>query len=108
MHPSISIYPIEEYHGLENEVILLSLGKADNCNERFILSALTRARQGLYIIGEHDSALKEPYGSIFTPLKLKTFTDNGFPLKCRLHGVKWYAKVPEDFEHTSGHAHCIY
>ena len=97
------IIPIDNFQGEENDVIILSLVRSVKSGfmkeENRICVALSRARKGLYVIGNFELFKKESQ----TWNKIMNSLDNEFfglslPLQCHLHKTITDVKLPVDFD----------
>ena len=100
----VKITVVDDYQGEENDIILLSLVRSNKSNSIGFLNipnrvcvALSRARKGLYIIGNGDmlSGNSTTWTKILNTLRnKKAFTDS-LPLACHKH--------PQNIVHAKSH-----
>ncbi|XP_011410018.1 PREDICTED: NFX1-type zinc finger-containing protein 1-like [Amphimedon queenslandica] len=97
------IVPIDNFQGEENDIIILSLVRSVKSGfmkeENRICVALSRAKKGLYVIGNFELFMKESQ----TWKKIINSLDNNFfglslPLQCHLHKTITDVKLPVDFD----------
>jgi helicase required for RNAi-mediated heterochromatin assembly 1 len=106
------IATVDSYQGEENEVILLSLTRNNECRQIGFLSvdnrvcvALSRARRGFYIFGESISVFNK---SALWRKVLEVMGEGQecilemLPLKCQTHGNETFVSRPSDFEGLDG------
>ena len=106
----VSITVVDNYQGEENEIVLLSLVRSNIENnigflktENRINVALSRARNGLFVIGNFASFEKvsDIWASIVSLLRKENHIGPSLPLFCRNHtDTKLAAKAAEDFQNT--------
>uniref|UniRef100_A0A182MLN7 AAA+ ATPase domain-containing protein n=1 Tax=Anopheles culicifacies TaxID=139723 RepID=A0A182MLN7_9DIPT len=107
----IRIAVIDNYQGEESKIVLLSLVRSGNANggtdtigflahENRICVALSRAREGLYIVGNMELLAKcsKTWSSIERKLREQAAIGESMPLQCMTHGQAIEVKMPEDFE----------
>jgi hypothetical protein len=104
----VRVVAVDDYQGEENDIILLSLVRSNNEGEIGFLKtenrvcvSLSRAKQGLFIIG-NMSMLRDKVKTVW-PKIIKELEDQGsigkaLPLYCQIHAdEKLDARKPEDF-----------
>ena len=102
---------IDNYQGEENDIIVASLTRSnEEGNVGFMSSPerlnvlLSRARNGLIIIGNSKTFLKsrsgkETWSKFFDLIKRLGYFYEGLPVRCEQHNdVKNVLRLPEDFE----------
>ncbi|KAG2378936.1 hypothetical protein C9374_007574 [Naegleria lovaniensis] len=104
---NIRVSTVDDYQGEENEIILLSLVRSNNYDNlgfvkitNRIIVSLSRARKGLYIIGNYDLLRNnEDWRKIFSRLKLSNRILDHLPLSCPKHTEeKECIREPHDFD----------
>ena len=109
----IKIIPIDSYQGEENDIILLSLVRSEQpgfvTRENRICVAMSRARHGLYVIGNFSQLFERTsklWKSLINCMKQREQFANYLPVVCHRHTNK-LTKVyrPEDFDFVS-HGGC--
>ena len=104
----VRVAVVDDFQGEENDIILLSLVRSNsNKNIGFvgdsnrICVSLSRAKLGLYIIGNKEMFCdqdKTKWPQIIKVLEDRKCIHHSLPLFCRVHpDSKVWAKVPEDF-----------
>ena len=112
----VRVAAVDDFQGEENDIILLSLvrsnpekniGFLSNSNRTCV--ALSRAKKGLYIIGDLSMLRgkdKTVWPEIISDLEQQQCVGKALPLYCRVHTkAKVLAAVPEDF-HKSPEGGC--
>uniref|UniRef100_A0A4Y0BJF5 AAA domain-containing protein n=1 Tax=Anopheles funestus TaxID=62324 RepID=A0A4Y0BJF5_ANOFN len=107
----VRIAVIDNYQGEESKIVLLSLVRSGNANsgtdtigflahENRICVALSRAQDGLYIVGNMELLAKcsKTWSSIERKLREQAAIGDSMPLQCLIHGQAIEVKMPEDFE----------
>ena len=103
----VRITTIDNYQGEENEIILMSLVRSNKqkkpgfvADENRICVALSRARNGLYCIGNFDlfQQRSELWSSIVEDVKSKGFLGENLQLYCSRHEVEINVSSATDFE----------
>lgn len=101
---SLRIVPIDNFQGEENDIILLSLVRSIKSGfvkeENRICVALSRARKGLYVIGNFSSLFtreSKTWADIVTSIKDTECFGSFLPLQCSLHGHVTEVASPDDF-----------
>ncbi|XP_061172162.1 NFX1-type zinc finger-containing protein 1-like [Saccostrea echinata] len=107
----IHISILDNYQGEENDIVLLSLVRSNNegkigflNKENRVCVALSRAKIGLYVIGNFDIIRKFSYRCKLWGKAIKMMEQNGalgkgLPLFCRIHkSSRIYAVLPSDFD----------
>uniref|UniRef100_A0A182X8L0 AAA domain-containing protein n=1 Tax=Anopheles quadriannulatus TaxID=34691 RepID=A0A182X8L0_ANOQN len=108
----VRIAVIDNYQGEESKIVLLSLvrsvtggnGGTDTigflAHENRICVALSRAREGLYIVGNMTLLAKcsKTWHRIEGKLREQAAIGDSMPLQCVTHGQAVEVKTPEDFE----------
>ena len=102
--PNVRIVPIDSYQGEENEIILISLVRSEIPgfvkDENRICVALSRAKQGLYVVGNfsklfvHKSKL---WRSLVRDMDAKGKFGTSLPLVCQGHSTPTKVKTTGDF-----------
>lgn len=104
----VRIAAVDDFQGEENDIILLSLVRSNPegvigflSNSNRICVSLSRARKGLYLIG-NLSMLRDKvntvWPAIISDLEEQNCVENALPLYCRVHQKnKVFAAKPEDF-----------
>lgn len=97
------VVPIDNFQGEENDIIILSLVRSVKSGfmkeENRICVALSRARKGLYVLGNFELFKEESW----TWKKIINSLDNecfglSLPLQCHLHSTITDVKLPVDFD----------
>ncbi|XP_062590993.1 NFX1-type zinc finger-containing protein 1-like [Saccostrea cucullata] len=107
----IQISILDNYQGEENDIILLSLVRSNNegrigflNRENRVCVALSRAKIGLYVIGNFDIIRKFSYrcklwGKAIKRMEQDGAFGKGLPLFCRIHqSTRIHAVLPSDFD----------
>ncbi|XP_053665648.1 NFX1-type zinc finger-containing protein 1 [Anopheles marshallii] len=107
----VRIAVIDNYQGEESKIVLLSLVRSGSANggtdtigflahENRICVALSRAREGLYIVGNMELLAKcsKTWSSIEKKLREQAAIGESMPLQCLTHGQVIEVNMPEDFE----------
>ena len=113
----VRVAAVDDFQGEENDIILLSLvrsnpekniGFLSNSNRTCV--ALSRAKKGLYIIGNLSMLRgkdKTVWPEIISDLEEQQCVGKGLPLYCRVHKkAQVFASVPEDFYRCSPEGGC--
>lgn len=110
----IQIQSIDNYQGAENKIILLSLVRSNGHTVGFLSKsnrvnvALTRAKIGLYIIGNMKTLSK--HSSLWKDIEIILKKNNSFgkeiPLKCKVHQRITNVSKPEQIN-TLSTGHCL-
>ena len=104
----VNVTVVDNYQGEENDIILLSLVRSNpdekigflNIENR-INVALSRARNGLFVLGNFEimSKVSDMWTQIMDLLKEENQTGSSLPLYCRNHpAMKLFASNAEDFQ----------
>lgn len=103
----VRVTPVDNFQGEENDIILLSLVRSNEAGKIGFLQthnrvcvALSRARKGLYVIGnmEQMSDASSLWNGIVKELKANNQLVEALPLACQNHPDNViYAKLPQDF-----------
>ena len=104
----VNVTVVDNYQGEENDIILLSLVRSNpdekigflNIENR-INVALSRARNGLFVLGNFEimSKVSDMWTQIMDLLKEENQTGSSLPLYCRNHpAVKLFASNADDFQ----------
>ena len=100
----VRIVPVDGYQGEENDIILLSLVRSEKPGfvkeDNRVCVALSRARKGLYCIGNLDLFAKTSklWENIIKTLKEKSLFGTQLTLKCQLHQNENLVSSSEDFK----------
>lgn len=99
---------VDNYQGEENVIVLLSLVRGNERGntgfvkeEQRICVSLSRAREGLFIVGNSQTVCKHSkiWASIFRSMKYRMLVSNALTLVCQNHpGVKIKAEAKWDFK----------
>lgn len=102
---------IDNYQGEESDIVIISLTRSNARGDIGFLSSpervnvlLTRAREGVIMIGHMDTFLKSKKGGslwtkLFNLLKENGHLHDGVPVECLQHpGTTALLRSPEDFE----------
>ena len=107
----VRIAVVDNFQGEENEIVILSLVRSNESEnigflriENRICVALSRAKQGFYLIGNMDAL--QGRSKLWNKIS-RVLGDNGeigthFPLKCQVHGDVISANKPEEFPPEGG------
>ncbi|XP_031552537.1 NFX1-type zinc finger-containing protein 1-like [Actinia tenebrosa] len=102
----IRLTTIDNYQGEENDIILLSLVRSNDTGHVGFVNdinracvALSRARMGLYVIGNFEllSEKSDIWKNVVNDLKEKNQIGDALPLVCESHKDKVLVKEPKDF-----------
>ena len=99
------VVPVDNFQGEENDIIILSLVRSVKSGfmkeENRICVALSRARQGLYVIGNFALFKKESktWKSIINSLN-KEYIGLSLPLQCYIHKHVTEVTLPDDFNNV--------
>ena len=112
----VRVCTVDNFQGEENDIILLSLVRSNESNnvgflkeENRVCVALSRAKHGLYCIGNFQllRSVSLTSDNIVSDLKKKKKIDKGLLLKCNNHPeVTFVAKSSEDFMRNSPTGGC--
>ena len=110
MFAGVNITVVDNYQGEENEIVLLSLVRSNSNKkvgflktENRINVALSRARNGLYVIGNLElfAEVSEKWANIVRLLQKEDQIGPAIPLFCRNHpDTKLCAQMMKDFENA--------
>ena len=100
---NVHITPIDGYQGEENEIILLSLVRSNRLgfvkDENRICVALSRAKQGMYCIGNFTLFSKcKLWSEIIKDICLKQLLGDSLPLQCVRHHNVTNVSCDADFD----------
>ena len=108
----VRVTTIDSYQGEENDIILLSLVRSKVPgfvkNENRICVAMSRARHGLYVIGNFSKLFecKSPlWRALVKCVKSRQQFDSNLPVECQQHRAITKITRPEDFDSVS-HGGC--
>ncbi|TAQ88242.1 hypothetical protein B7494_g3417 [Chlorociboria aeruginascens] len=109
--PSLRISTIDNYQGEESDIVLVSLTRSNKTNDIGFMAAperlnvlLSRARNGLIIIGNSDTFINARKGKAIWKKFFDHMVSNGhiyegFPVKCEKHPDRMaILSLPEHFE----------
>ena len=112
----VRVCTVDNFQGEENDIILLSIVRSNECNnvgflkeENRVCVALSRAKHGFYCIGNFQllRSVSLTWDNIVSDLEKKKKIDKGLPLKCNNHPeVTFVAKSSEDFMKNSPTGGC--
>ena len=100
----VKITPIDSYQGEENDIILLSLVRSEKPgfvkDENRICVALSRAKHGLYVIGNFKlfCSSSNLWRSIVQGLQTQDKIGQSLPLECQKHQTITEVANAEDFD----------
>jgi hypothetical protein len=107
----VLIFGVDNYQGEESDIVVVSLTRSNKTHDIGFMAAperlnvlLSRARNGLIMIGNSDTFLnarkgKETWRRLFDLLKEKDHIYEGFPVKCEKHPNRTsMIASPEQFE----------
>ncbi|XP_018320452.1 NFX1-type zinc finger-containing protein 1-like isoform X2 [Agrilus planipennis] len=109
----IKSWSIDKFQSLENDIILLSLFGINEYYRSFLTKetrlrvALSRSKQGFYLIGNMEKLCKQC--EIWVPIKElleeKGYIGNALPISCSSHVGKecGFIEKPEDFSNLKSH-----
>ncbi|XP_014276222.1 NFX1-type zinc finger-containing protein 1 isoform X3 [Halyomorpha halys] len=111
----VEILTINTYSGHENTIILLSLVRSQSAgigflsNNNKIVVALSRAKSGLYIIGNMKTLMSgsDLWVSLNAVLKKKQAIDRSIHLECVTHKTITEVSNKQDFKLCSNRGGCI-
>ena len=99
---SIRITTVDNYQGEENDIVILSLVRSNEAQnigflktENRICVALSRAKQGFYLLGNMDSLQGKSrlWNQIAGVLQENDGLGPAFPLQCEIHGTVTYVCI---------------
>jgi hypothetical protein len=101
---TIRVVTVDDYQGEENDIIILSLTRSESvgflCKNNRICVALSRARHGMFVVGNMDLFRRARWTHWPFVLKLaesqKAMSTLGLPLCCRAHKRSAVVKVCRD------------
>ncbi|XP_055679401.1 NFX1-type zinc finger-containing protein 1-like [Lutzomyia longipalpis] len=102
----VEVHTVDSFQGQECRIVILSLVRSNQdgnigflINEQRLCVLLTRAKEGLYIVGNMDLLVKKSdiWGHIERKLKEKQAIGPGLPIKCEKHSCEMIATGMEDF-----------
>uniref|UniRef100_A0A1B0GNW6 DNA2/NAM7 helicase-like C-terminal domain-containing protein n=1 Tax=Phlebotomus papatasi TaxID=29031 RepID=A0A1B0GNW6_PHLPP len=97
---------VESFQGQECRVGIVSLAKVDKemkydfpASEYRLCILMTRAQEGLYIVGDLEPFIEknETWGKVKEKLEAKESIGPGLPVKCEKHGCEILVHSAEDF-----------
>ena len=104
----LTVSVVDNYQGEENDIVILSLVRSNENGKIGFLKkanricvALSRAKMGLYIIGDIEKLAhsSELWKDIMSDLQLKHLIGSSLPLYCQNHSTEQvYASSCEDFK----------
>ena len=103
----VKITPIDSYQGEENDIILLSLVRSEKPgfvrDENRICVALSRAKHGLYVIGNFNlfCSSSKLWRSIVQDLQTQDRIGQSLPLECQRHPTITEVANAEDFDQVN-------
>jgi hypothetical protein len=113
------IFREDNYQGEESEIVVASLTRSNDRGDIGFMAApqrltvlLSRARNGLIMIGNSNTFMKSKKGKefwtpFFNQLKENNYIQDGFPIKCESHpDTKALIKIKADFERESPDGGC--
>ena len=113
------IFNIDNYQGEENDIVIASLTRSNKEGNIGFMSSperlnvlLSRARNGLIIIGNSETFLKsrngkEIWSKFFDMIKQKGYFYEGLPVRCERHNIiKNLLRSPGDFERLCPNGGC--
>ena len=113
----VRVSTIDNFQGEENDIILLSLVRSNDDGKAGFIKvsnrtcvALSRAKKGLYCIGNFDflSQHSEIWSEIIRDLSEKNCIGDTLPLVCQSHGdVEVEVSTAEDFLEKAPHGGCL-
>ena len=102
---SVKITPIDSYQGEENDIILLSLVRSEKPgfvkDVNRICVALSRAKHGLYVIGNFNKLFKRRstmWKSVVSDMLTQGKLGTQLPLVCQGHQTLTEVGKPDDFD----------
>ena len=104
---SVRVTPIDSYQGEENDIILLSLVRSKRPgfvkDENRICVALSRAKQGLYCIGNFGlfNRSSKLWADISKDVHSRHLLSNSLPLQCVKHGKITNVSSADDFNNIA-------
>ncbi|XP_031554354.1 NFX1-type zinc finger-containing protein 1-like isoform X2 [Actinia tenebrosa] len=111
----IRLSTIDNYQGEENDIILLSLVRSNDTGHVGFVNdinracvALSRARMGLYVIGNFDllSGKSGIWKKVVGDVRKNGRLGKELPLRCQRHTTKVAVKDPEDFQEKVPYGGC--
>ena len=111
---SVRLTTVDNFQGEENDIILLSLVRSNETKKVGFISevnracvALSRARKGLYCVGNFDFLSKHSdiWSKILADLEAGAI-GNALPLVCQIHGDEMTAETAEDFSNKAPDGGC--
>ena len=113
---SIRLSSVDNFQGEENDIILLSLVRSNKEEKAGFIKmqnracvALSRARKGLYCIGNFDllSSQSELWRKIIWDLKANSSIGKALALECQSHHTEALVKTAKDFGEKVPHGGCL-
>jgi len=101
---------LDNYQGEESDIVIASLTRSNATGDIGFMKAperlnvlLTRARNGLVLIGNMETFTKSPKGKetwlpFFEILKSEEHLYDGFPIQCERHLTSALPREPGDFD----------
>uniref|UniRef100_A0A1B0D786 DNA2/NAM7 helicase-like C-terminal domain-containing protein n=1 Tax=Phlebotomus papatasi TaxID=29031 RepID=A0A1B0D786_PHLPP len=102
----VEVQVIDHFQGEECRIAIVSLAKVDKETDYDFLAAeyrlcilMTRAQEGLYIVGDLEPFIEknETWGKVKEKLEAKESIGPGLPVKCEKHGCEILVHSAEDF-----------
>ena len=113
---SVRLTTVDNFQGEENDIILLSLVRSNKDEKVGFIKivnracvALSRAKKGLYCIGNFDlfSRHSDIWSKIVADLKASNSIGNALPLVCQIHGEEVAVETAEDFSEKVPDGGCL-
>ena len=112
---TVRLTTVDNFQGEENDIILLSLVRSNKDDKVGFIKivnracvALSRAKKGLYCIGNFDLLSKHSdiWSKIVADLKASRSIGNTLPLECQIHRTGVFVKTAKDFRSKVPHGGC--
>ncbi|KAK6055660.1 NF-X1 type zinc finger [Cooperia oncophora] len=113
--PSVAVETVDGFQGKENRIVIVSLVRSMMDGIGFlevrnrITVALTRARHGMYVIGNlvYLADCSSFWRQLGTDMYDKGFADSFLPIRCQRHGNVQKIEHPNEFAEKSPEGGCM-
>uniref|UniRef100_T1IT11 non-specific serine/threonine protein kinase n=1 Tax=Strigamia maritima TaxID=126957 RepID=T1IT11_STRMM len=115
MFEGVRVTTVDGYQGEENDIILISFVRSNKNGQIGFIKfdnrvnvAISRAKMGLYCVGNFDlfASRSKFCASIIDTLKTDNMIGNKITLKCQKHGKIAVVKTPDEFKKNSPEGGC--